>query len=399
MRIMGPRVSRVGLISIGAVSAYLFGKIFYVSSGGVAQPADIAIACCFLLLITPRAVSRLAGVNAFLLAAFAWAIIVNVGWLFVTSDTEFLRSLSYYAFNIGIVAAVFWTRQKNPRLFDIAVPVVTVLGVIVQLAVITFAEGGYRSAGTFENPNQLAFWAVCMLGIWILCRPGRIGPLDLAVAAVLVWIELNSLSRAGIGAMGLVVVVWLLRTLRSTRSRLIALLAVAIAALLLALTPAVSSRLAESDLVAKAEQRLHRQQSLTELEYRGYDRIVRYVGHIVVGAGEGETERFFAPGAQHTIEIHSTFGTLLFSYGLLGISLFMLFLWRTTRIIRFDRYIYLIGPIAYGFTHNGLRFSFFWFMVGMLMSYAVTEGKPEPRAQRSARRPPNLYNQPVAARR
>ena len=123
------------------------------------------------------------------------------------------------------------------------------------------------------------------------------------------------------------------------------------------------------------------------------------MGHIVVGAGEGETERFFAPGAQHTIEIHSTFGTLLFSYGLLGISLFMLFLWRTTRIISFDRYIYLIGPMAYGFTHNGLRFSFFWFMVGMLMSYAVTEGKPEPRAQRSARRPPNLYNQPVAARR
>lgn len=395
MRITMPRVSKAGALAVGVMATYLFGKMFYVAGQGGAQPADIAIAACFLLLITPRALVRLAGVNAFLIALMVWALVVNTGWLFASSNTEFLRSASYYAFNLGIVAATFWTRQKNPRLFDLAAPVVIVLALIVQVLFISFAGGSYRSAGTFENPNQLAFWGLCMLGIWVLCRPGRIGPLDLAVVAGSAWVEVNSLSRAGIAAMGILVVVWLLRTVRTTRLRLIALMAMAIAAVVLALTPAVSSRLAESQLVAKAEQRINRQRSLSEFEYRGYDRILRYVGHIVVGAGEGEKERFVAPGSNHTIEIHSTFGTLLFSYGVLGITLFFLFLWRTTRTVGFDRYIYLTPMLAYGVTHNGLRFSFFWFMVGMLLSYAITEGKRVSRAP--SRAPPrrNLYNQPA----
>lgn len=381
MRITVPKVSKAGMVACGLMATYLFGKMFYVAGQGAAQPADVAIAACFLFLITPRAVVRLAGVNAFILLLMVWAIVVNLGWLAATANTEFLRSLSYYAFNLGILAAVFWTRQKNPRLFDLLMPPVTVLAVAVQIYMVTFVGGYFRSAGSFENPNQLAFWALCMLAIWVLSRPGRIGLLDLGVAAGLIWIELNSLSRAGIAAMGLLLAVWMFRTLRSTRSRLIALSAAALAAALLALTPAVSSRLAESEVVMKAEQRMNRERPISELEYRGYDRIFRYVGHIVVGAGEGEKERFLATGNKHTMEIHSTFGTLLFSYGLLGITLFFLFIWRLTRTTNFDRYVYLAPALAYGVTHNGLRFSFFWFMVGMLLSYAVTEGK------RAARKP------------
>ena len=395
MRITMPRVSKAGALAVGVMATYLFGKMFYVSGQGGAQPADMAVAACFLLLITPRAVVRLAGVNTFLIALMVWAVVVNIGWLFVSNNPEFLRSVSYYAFNLGIVAAVFWTRQKNPRLFDIAAPVAVLVALAVQLFVITFVGGSFRSSGTFENPNQLAFWALCMLSIWVLCRPGRIGLLDLAVVAGMVWVELSSLSRAGVGAMGILIVVWLLRTLRTTRLKLIALMATAIAAVVLALTPAVSTRLAESELVAKAEQRINRKRPLNELEYRGYDRIFRYVGHIVVGAGEGEKERFVAAGSKHTIEIHSTFGTLLFSYGLLGITLFFLFLWRTTRTIGFDRYVYLAPALAYGVTHNGLRFSFFWFMVGMLMSYAITEQKRLLRAP--ARSPRSPVGRPLPA--
>lgn len=397
MRITVPRVSKSGIVAISLMAAYLFGKMFYLSGQGAAQPADIVIAACFVFLITPRAIVRLAGVNAFVLMLMVWAILVNLGWLSVTSNPEFLRSISYYAFNLGVLAAVFWTRQKNAKLFDLLLPPVMVLAVIVQIYMITFAGGAYRSAGTFENPNQLAFWSICMLAIWILCRPGRIGILDLAVGGGLIWVELNSLSRAGIAAIGLLVAIWLFRTLRTTRSRLIAIFAAATGAALLALTPAVSNRLAESELVVKAEQRISRERPMSEFEYRGYDRILRFVGHIVLGAGEGEKERFVAAGSKHTIEIHSTFGTLLFSYGILGISLFFLFIWRLTRTINFDRYIYIAPALAYGITHNGLRFSFFWFMVGMLLSYAVTEGRRTSRAASPQRRDHYGQGSPLGA--
>lgn len=393
MRIALPRVSKAGMFAIGVMAAYLFGKMFYVAGQGGAQPADIAVAACFLLLITPRALVRLSGVNLFVMLLMIWAVIVNLGWLLTTNNPEFLRSISYYAFNLGIVAAVFWTRQKNPRLFDIAVPAVCAVAMVVQLFVVTFGGGEFRSVGTFENPNQLAFWGVCMLGIWILCRPGRIGPLDLGMAGSVMWIELASLSRAGLAAAGLLTMIWLFRTVRTTRARLIALMVVIMAALAMALTPAVSGRIAESQSIAALEKRLNRNRPVSEFETRGYDRILRYVSHIVIGAGEGEKERFVAPGSKHTIEIHSTFGTLLFSYGLLGISMFFLFLWRTTRVMGFDRYIYLAPSMAYGMTHNGLRFSFFWFMVGMLLSYAITEGK-KARSQRPAQRP--VFDQPMS---
>jgi hypothetical protein len=374
MRITVPRVSWQGVFAISIVALYLFGKMFYAAGQGGAQPADIAMVGAFLVLISPRAVVRLAGVNMFLLLLMLWAAAVNFGWSMATSNPEFITSMSYYLFNLGIVLAVLWTRQKNPRLFDLFMPVALLAALATQVT-LTFFSGTYRSDGTFNNPNQLAFWALCCLSIWILVRRARISPLDLAVALGFCWVELCSLSRAGMGAMALLILIWLLRGVRTLRQRLIALGIAIFAAVLLALTPTVSAKLADSDLAAKAEARMNRQSQLSQFEYRGYDRIVEFAGHIVIGAGEGEKERFADTSRKHAIEIHSTFGTLLFSYGILGLTLFFAFLWRLTRTLSFDRYVYLAPSLAYGVTHNGLRFSFFWFMVGLLLSYAIIEGR------------------------
>lgn len=396
MQITLPKFSLKGLLFVAIVAAYLFGKMFYLGGAGAAQPADVAMAGAFLLLITPSAIVRLAGVNAFLLLLMGWAIAVNVGWALISGVGDFLVAASYYAFNLGIVTAVFWTRQRNPRLFDFAIPAIIVLSTLTQLAAVIFLSTGYRSFGTFANPNQLAFWALCAMTIWILCRPRRIGPIDLAVVGALAWIELSSLSRAGMAAMSLLILIWLFRTIRTLRARLVAFFVVLFGCLLLAVTPTVSNKLAESEMVAKTEARIQKKQTMSEAEYRGYDRIFEFTGHVVLGAGEGEVERF---SDDRGIEIHSTFGTLIFSYGIFGITFFVIFVWRLTRTIAFDRYIYLAPALAYGFTHNGLRFSFFWFMVAILLSFAVTEGKAfAPRYRPAPARPVYRGSEPVAAR-
>ena len=404
MRITLPRVSLRAWFAVTIVAAYLLGKMFYLSGQGAAQPADVGMVAGFLLLVTPRAALRMAGVNVFLLLLMLWAVTVNLGWAMLTGNLEFLTSVTYYLFNLGIVLAVFWTRQKNPRLFDLVMPAVILLAMIGQVLFVTFFSGGYRSEGTFENPNQLAFWCLCCMTIWILCRPGRLGLPDLAVALGLGWVEICSLSRAGMAALGLLLLIWLFRTVRSTRARLIAVGIIIAGGLVLAVTPVISHKVAESQLMARAEERINRQQPESELEYRGYDRIIAFVGHIVIGAGEGEKERFADTGAKHAIEIHSTFGTLIFSYGILGITLFGLFVWRLTQTIGLERYVYLVPSLAYGFTHNGLRFSFFWFMVGMLLSLAITEGRrlapvrAPPAPGRPAYGGPAPANQPMGRR-
>ena len=114
MQITVPKFSLQGLFFVLLPAAYILGKMFYVGDVGGAQPADIAMAVAFLLLITPQALARLAGVNVFLVLLMAWAFIVNIGWAMYSGNAEFVTSASYYVFNLGIVAAVFWTRQRNP---------------------------------------------------------------------------------------------------------------------------------------------------------------------------------------------------------------------------------------------------------------------------------------------
>ena len=77
-------------------------------------------------------------------------------------------------------------------------------------------------------------------------------------------------------------------------------------------------------------------------------------------SGEGSAERF--PGyGKH--EIHSSFGNLLFSYGAVGLALFLLLLWRALRNAPVYIWLIMAAPLTYSTTHMGLRSTAFWFLV------------------------------------
>ena len=71
---------------------------------------------------------------------------------------------------------------------------------------------------------------------------------------------------------------------------------------------------------------------------RGYDRLVKYSQYLLFGAGEGDYSRF-----GYDIEIHSTLGNILMSYGIIGLLLFVTMIilaiqsnkWRDSYIIFF----------------------------------------------------------------
>lgn len=56
----------------------------------------------------------------------------------------------------------------------------------------------------------------------------------------------------------------------------------------------------------------------SEWQIRGYDRITLYPEYILYGAGEMANKRFVKSYQQ--LEMHSAFGTILFSYGIIGFS-------------------------------------------------------------------------------
>jgi predicted RND superfamily exporter protein len=96
---------------------------------------------------------------------------------------------------------------------------------------------------------------------------------------------------------------------------------------------------------------------------RGYDRILHDFQYTILGAGEGE---YWRHDSVWKGEIHSTFGTLLFCYGVVGLALFIVFLFYVYRSNRVAFLLYLMPVFVYSVVHNGLRATPFWMLLALL---------------------------------
>jgi hypothetical protein len=104
------------------------------------------------------------------------------------------------------------------------------------------------------------------------------------------------------------------------------------------------------------------------VEGRGYDRIWNHPWHLAFGAGEGAYGRF---RSGYLGEMHSSVGTLLFSYGIAGCLLLIFFLILVIKQNKFTEYFILIPLLIYSLTHMGLRFSYFWIVIAFLAAYPL----------------------------
>src|SRR5207249_2508290 len=96
---------------------------------------------------------------------------------------------------------------------------------------------------------------------------------------------------------------------------------------------------------------------------RGYDRFLSHPEYVFLGAGEGDYPRF---RSELVSELHSSFGTILFCYGVVGAGLFT---WGIVLVcLRTDLGSALcLGPVFFfGMAHHGLRFNLFWVLLACL---------------------------------
>jgi hypothetical protein len=226
------------------------------------------------------------------------------------------------------------------------------------LSPLAFQQTSSRQALFFNNENQLGYFCVLAGTIFVLgARRFRISlPSQLIFYAALTYLALLAQSRGAIlGLAALVIVALLGRPLRL----LLALGSVIGIYLILAVSP---------PLVSKSEERYVVPGEYDTLATRGYDRIVNYPEYLLFGAGEGAYERFRSD--LYGSEIHSSYGTLLFCYGIPGTALFTLAL---LGICRRDptSALYLIPAFIHGAGHQGLRFAFFWATMAFLCCYAL----------------------------
>ncbi len=361
------------VIPTAIISIYLFLRMFYLSEGGSVQVADFFIIAFIPFFVGLSSIKAIYAVNRPIIWMLLLFVVINLIWFFITADPTVGINVAYYFYNFLLFTFVFAVREGNRVAFDRYIPLVIIAATAVQIgAILLGSSGEYRTVGTFSNPNQLAYWAICLVTCQMIIARDR--PVVTTVSVLLLGICLAlSLSRGGLMGFGAVVAIYALQRFKNIHLRIFSGLFAAILVTLFVGSDALSDLRDRYDLASKLEERSEQRSLSDEWENRNYSRLSNNPQYIPFGAGEGAFERFegerYKDGHYVGIEIHSTYATLLFSYGVLGLVLFIAMLLRFARVSIVDT-IYLVGTLSYGLSHNGLRFALFWFVLAVLASVA-----------------------------
>jgi hypothetical protein len=217
-----------------------------------------------------------------------------------------------------------------------------------------------RPSFFFANPNQLGYYALLMLSIFLLLNKIQKVNILLFVVVFLMCMlmALLSASMAAVGGSAFLFVYFLFDSNILKGYGLIAVVLIVFASYTfvykndmgVAKTTYIMTRVDDGAKV----------HGITEWEYRGYDRLSNHPYFLILGAGEGMYGRFNTYITKH--EIHSSFGNIIFSYGIPGFVLFMIFFFSLFKGLPIKTALYIIPVVLYSLTHMGLRFTPVWIL-------------------------------------
>ena len=342
--------------------AYILLYPLYLLPSGLPQVADWLFGVLAMvttltgLTLTPSQKQVMMAVVMFA----SYITVVNCSWALVLNSTSMLVSSLYYIYNaIVIIVTMSLASRLGAKFWALSLWAL-ILSILWQIVVVLFAGAGLgsiRVTGTFNNPNQLGYFAllsVSIIGligarIGISGLKGAVGVIGAAVLAA------ASLSKAAILSMAIGLILKL-----KNQARLVLPMITILVVLLFygddsVLVQGVAMRIAGIGA-----------QTDDTLAGRGYDRILLYPEYWIFGAGEGEYHRFDKSGLQ--AELHSSLGNVFFSYGAFGLVLFCCVLYLVVRTAPWHGVAALVPLLLYGLTHQGLRASLFWVVLGLTAS-------------------------------
>ena len=397
-------------ISIFLFYLFILLKPLYLFPSGSVGVADIFLILSFLTAIYGKKQSG-QGIRLFredipFYLFLGFVVLINGCYYVYYGNREFLLYTMYWVYS----AAAIWTfRVLYSHVFMRGVALACGVNIFVQTAVLFSGHGRYfhetwggsRFMGTFNDPNQFAFFLFTMfLVLFMAYRQKNESGADkirqqtfLRVLFYLV----SGLSLFLIGCskstgmfLGLLVFFsvllwqWFWDRMQSSGRRLAWQLggiglAVAVCILLWQLWPSADFDISKTDysLISRVQQKIWKLSNgnLADLLYdRSAERLVLEPQYLLFGAGEGYFERFIpwgfearlSPGVFHVFhvnEIHSSFFDVWFSYGLIPMAL--LTYWVMKHAVRCSRRqrAAVIALLAESFILMNLRQPFFWFIL------------------------------------
>lgn len=306
-----------------------------------------------------------------------WVFLINLIYFTIYQQRNEIRwtlALIYGFFQLFVFSLLFLNLINNKKLGYIYVALIfSIIGCFVAKG---YAEEG-RATLSFNNPNQLAYYAAILFSYTILLiqykidnniKTGYYLIIDILFIIVVHFFILISFSRAG-----MIVVLFLdlclLFNMKNNKYVFpIFFMFITISGLVLIF----NKDYVQKRLGARAPDQLVYKDSLKDRVLKPLEQL-RGI-NILIGSGAGGHGRIIEQKGSisqtiSTIEVHNTFGDILRSYGFIGLILFLYWyfnvIWQG-RKIKNGLWV-MVAIFAFNNAHIGIRFRSFWILMAFFI--------------------------------
>jgi hypothetical protein len=369
----GRASTRSHIMDLFFAFAFLLTGPFQFMPNGMPQFSDIIMAVglllCFVVNIVRHRTMKISKTYLIALTFAAYTSTINMTYFIFLKDFSFFLGSLYYIYNASVFIFFSFLIRKKPDRAIACVYVGIVITILFQTLYLSVDPQfrGVRAIGTFANPNQLAYWSwLCVVSLIMLKINKGLNLFDVFLILCLGFIESMALSKAGIICYLLVLGSLPFTKLLPGSLRYTLLAVTAIATIFSSFSLLnVSDEIESNEHIRKAVSRLENigEESDDSAQGRGYNRILDNPEYLLIGAGEGGYNRFHDTAIP--LELHSTIGTLIFSYGIPGLGIFLFLLYSIGRNNNPYVFFLLALVIVYGVVHQNIRFTHFWIFLGI----------------------------------
>jgi len=355
---------------------YIALKPLYLSASGTMQVCDLFFAASVVYLVfvkgrfafTKYVVSTIKNLTFLVL----YLAVVNGVWYFITTDQALLKKMLFYVFNlIAFCVCCIVASEVGLDKLKRAIAKGCCLSAIITAAGIVIYRGlRARNTGFFNNPNQLGYYALIIFTMLMLWPEAFSTFEKVTVALGSVWATFSSGSKAAIIGMAIMVLVHIVICREKVSAKKLAIqivLLLTFLAFVYYFLYGESRIITSNSTLSYVRQRILNMATENDSSFgrgRGYNRVFEMGNHVLWGMGEGAYDRF---QTLKGYEVHSTYASILVSYGIIGALLFLACLMKMIVIPgKVKRNLCCLSGIAlYSLTHNGIRNTLLWILLAV----------------------------------